>query len=267
MPEALPDRWDMIEPPSHKLAVDGLESLIDFLDPENTELKFLWAKKPVYELQIRTSRWGGPYPWFMTTGFHIGIDAGVLLQPGWARHLVRVFKDLSRLIQPFYGEARLDPDPSRALVEGRQQPRPAQFGSWKGVPQAPPVAMVIGHPYLADWPDARSGEILEGIAFHTAEEWPNEPHGGCPVPPRSMIQEPDTSLIVMTKEEYQSWYHAKKAMPAVGSSPLSSDIPRPYGVGPRHKPDYWPFPEERFGQFFDHFKESMAETNRPRPSN
>ena len=31
LPEALPDKWDYVEPPSHRLSLEGTEGLIDFL--------------------------------------------------------------------------------------------------------------------------------------------------------------------------------------------------------------------------------------------
>jgi hypothetical protein len=257
LPEALPDKWDHIEPPSHRLSVEGTENLIDFVDGygEARELTFLWPKRPVYDLQLSVSWWGGPFTYYRALFFRIGIDARLLLEPGWPRQFPRAFREISRVIQPFYGEARLDPDVSRGMVAGEYQPHPASsVGSWFGVPQFPPFAMVIGPPYLDKWATASSGELLGEVVLHSSDNWPTPPAGECPRPPDEIVQEPDYSVAILTPDQWPESYRQKVARSSSFSNVTRSDpdsaTPRPFTLSPDRKPLFWPFPEERYPDLY-----------------
>jgi hypothetical protein len=248
LPEALPDRWDVVEPPSHRLSVEGSEGLVEFLDNDRSSLKFLWPRKPVYQLGIDVNWWGKAFPYFHALYFHIGIDAALVLQPGWPRQLPRAFREVSRVIQPFYGEARPYPDLSRGLVEGRPQPNPASTigGGWCGVPQHPPLAMVVGAPYLENWPTAQSGAPLDGLMIHSSDVWPQLPLGGCPRPPPTIAQERDATVAMLTPDEWPERDRARRARNARAGMPFPDrSIRFPIYFRPERKPPFWPFSDEQ----------------------
>lgn len=255
LPEAMPDRWDDKEPPSHRSSVEGAEGLIDFLDEHRLagQLAFLWPKRPVYDLSLNIAWWGGPFPYFNALFCRIGIDAHLILQPGWPRQLPRAFREISRVIQPFYGEARLDPDPSRGMVAGRFQPHPAPAtGSWFGVPQTPPFALVIGSPYLGKWLSPRSGEPLGDVVLHSSTEWPTPPDGGCPRPTESIVQDPDYTIALLTPDQWPESYRQRREQMPISLGRIEPDptTPAPFALAPERKPTFWPFSEERHPELF-----------------
>jgi hypothetical protein len=239
LPEALPARWDNVEPPSHGLAVDGTAGLVDFLTRDNGPLglKFLWPKKPVSDLGIHISGWGGPFLYFIPVWFRIGIDAEILNQPGWARQLPRAFAAISHIIRPFYGDVRVDAEPYEgADLDHPRAPGPTSRSySWYGVPREPPIAMVVGPQYLAHWPEAARGVGSDGLAVFNNEVWPAQPPGGCPAPP-SLIAERPWELEALPPNR---WPLQLRMEAARGLRPAP-----PMKLTPQ-RPEIWPFAEER----------------------
>jgi hypothetical protein len=239
LPEALPARWDTVEPPSHGLAVDGTAGLVDFLcrDSGALGLTFLWPKKPVYDLGIHISDWGGPFPYFMPVWFRVGIDAEILNQPGWARQLPRAFAAFSHIIRPFYGDARVDAEPYEgADLDHPHAPGPTSRNySWYGVPREPPIAMVVGPEYLSHWPEAARDVGADGLAVFNNDLWPAQPLGGCPVPPPSIAERPWEPEPLPP----HMWPMQLRGQAVGGGLPAP-----PMKLGPQ-RPEIWPFGEER----------------------
>jgi len=64
---------------------------------------------------------------------------------------------------------------------------------WLGFPTSPPMAMVVGAPYIEFWQD-RGGRKIGDLAIYCADEWPGEPDGGIPLAPVGMLQSPERTL-------------------------------------------------------------------------
>lgn len=60
---------------------------------------------------------------------------------------------------------------------------------WCGFPHVPPMAMVVGPPYTAEWP--HPGEALGDLIIYSSQSWPQPPAASVPVAPEPLRQEFD----------------------------------------------------------------------------
>ena len=95
----------------------------------------------------------------------------MLTQPGWGRHLSRVFRTISEVIVPFYGEARVNRAEYRGPTRYIEHPAPITARYWYGFPWSVPFAMVVGPPYLQAW-DLPGGGADGELLFYSSGSWP-----------------------------------------------------------------------------------------------
>jgi Ankyrin repeats (3 copies) len=189
LPVALPNRWDIVEPPSQRLSTEGVTGLIDFLDTNRDHHPCLWPRPPVRSLDLNGSWWGGPFEMYVSLYFRILIDANVLDDTRNVVALPQLFKALSQVIRPFYGEARIvhssvtwNPESSDYSEEG------SQHMSWRGVPTAPAIAIAVGAPYSNYWLNVPNGDDASHVSIFTETRWSRQTICDCPPPPESIAK-------------------------------------------------------------------------------
>src|SRR5205823_2087209 len=95
------------EPPEHKFEVKGKEHLQKFLAAHLTDIMVWYPKPPVTKLHLCCPNpLGGDVRGFRSNLLEIEIESAVLEQPGWNQTLQRLWHEITRLLQPFYGEVR-----------------------------------------------------------------------------------------------------------------------------------------------------------------
>lgn len=111
LPEAVPTRWDLVEPPSPFLRDEGILVLAAFLHANREEVVILWSDPPFLGLDLDISvNWGAEdQVGFRATWVELAVHGDLLKDDGWAKQLARSFEELSLVIVPFYAEARLRP--------------------------------------------------------------------------------------------------------------------------------------------------------------
>lgn len=207
LPEAIPTRWGSFEPPNHSLAEEGTDGLIDFLDTNRDDLVVAAPRRPCVGLDFcMLSRWGEHIGWdrFEVPYLKIELEAQLLDQPGWGYQLSVAFGAISRVIRPFYGEARILQNVS--LSTGHMEPdspqHPIYRNWWSGIPHAPPLAAVIGPPYAESWPGFASPDP-HGLAFRSSDPWTqNQPQLDWSVP-EALTQEFDTYWQLIPADEHR----------------------------------------------------------------
>jgi hypothetical protein len=213
LPEALPNRWDTTELPRHHLADEGVDGLKDFLRGDR-RLPLFWPRPPVHRLNVAWHSWGGSFQHFCTTALRLGIDASVMGRPEWRSRLPLVFEEIAQIMQPFYAEARIseavDPQTDRKLYG---------FWGWVGVPTPPPLAMIVGPPYLSVWEVATTGRANGELRVFSSERWPEAPPRGLPNAPQAMVEQALARIRTSAWGELK-WYPAQ--------------------------PPVWPFSEQRW---------------------
>ncbi len=181
LPEAMPRRYGPTEPPQYELAQTGDEHLLTFLLGHLATGVVWYATAPVAQVSINIK---SPTGWQQLGGTmeyrcnraSFRLDAAALLQPGWQTALIRVWKSVSRILRPFYGDVRTLTGYTRTASglrsDGASDPPPTKSWWWKGVPQRLGHAAVIGEPYLELWPDfLRHARVEHCLAFASTADW------------------------------------------------------------------------------------------------
>ncbi len=177
IPEAMPRRYGLYEPPQHIYAETGRGHLLDFLERHRADLVVWYPQRPVAGFHLHCEAAWGPTPrGFRSNYVQIQIEAKALEQPGWAVGLSEFWRAASGLIGPYFGDVRTLEGhiPSRAAyyADSQSEFHPVMGPWWKGIPRGPGHAIVLGEPYLALWPAfAAAAEQTGGLAFLSAGDW------------------------------------------------------------------------------------------------
>ncbi len=179
LPEALPNRYGLWEPPQHKFAVTGRAHFLEFLANHLHELIVWETRRPIKWVSLgfpepRGSSWQG----FRSNRFEIKVEHDLLHQPGWELQLRRFWRSASALIRPFYGEVRLlrgqnaDGYVSAGDISRLSEESPVISWWWRGIPAKLGCAAVLGVPYTKLWPEfVSAAESSNGLAFVENSDW------------------------------------------------------------------------------------------------
>lgn len=180
LPEALPVRYGLYEPPAHGLRETGREHLIDFLaeeylDPSRPGLAVWRPQRPVLDVELSLNAGPSRFGW-RAHRVTLGMEAAVLQQPGWPAALQQVWRDIAHLVRAFYSDVRTlrNQRVKAATLEewlsAERHPVCAAF--WAGVPAEGGHAASLGEPYLREWPDFEAAGKREGdIVFLAESDW------------------------------------------------------------------------------------------------
>lgn len=152
IPEALPRRYGLYEPPKEKFTT--IDSLSTFL-VENIKDSVVWyPKKPVNYVNFAIPSFIGPMKIGYRFGrFSISIDSAVLNMPGWKTAIVRLFRNLSEIICPFYGDIYILKNHIRSrnvsYNDHLTEEHPITSWWWNGIPRKLGIGIVIGKPLLS----------------------------------------------------------------------------------------------------------------------
>jgi hypothetical protein len=181
LPEALPRRYGLYEPPQHTYAETGRAHLLEFLDEHARGIgTVLYPHPPFASLSLEVpEEIGGSPKGFRSGRMEIQMDVAALRQPGWPAALSRAWRLVGRAVRPFYGDVRtlrgFRRSRGRYWFGGGTEQHPVCSWWWAGLPQGPVHAAVIGEPYLSLWPAfANAAECEDGLAFVTTDDWLSE---------------------------------------------------------------------------------------------
>ena len=234
LPECLPKRYGLYEPPQHLYAKTGREHLLRFLDESLHDMKVWYPHRPVVSVFLNLpSPVGAHKLGFRMNHVRNDVEKSALLEPGWATNLQRFWRQVSALVCPIYGDVRILGNYKwmGATVAGGQQ-HAVKSWWWAGIPERLGSAVVLGEAYQALWPPFVATSVLvDGLAFSSLEDWTSgidlvEMAGH---PPQQQTQIPERFGGVMSAEQFRE-YQAEAAR--VGAQ----NIRRVYPQG-------WPFGE------------------------
>lgn len=178
IPEALPRRYGLWEPPQFKLATDGIEHLRQFLDKHLRDTIVWYCHKPCrYVFVSVPDRVGATSRGFRCGRVTLEIDGKAGGDRAWQVELTRLWLSIADLIQPFYAEIRMGECPTKSWW-------------WNGIPTATPSALLIGKPYSGLWPDFVSVARSSPTGLHYLEHFVETDNAGnrIPSPPSSIAQ-------------------------------------------------------------------------------
>jgi hypothetical protein len=186
LPEALPRRYGLYEPPQHLYAETGKTHMLNFLEENLYKSPVLYSRRPVVALHLGFPCPPGPHKLgFRTNHISIEVEKEALKQPGWQEGLHQFWLSASRLIRPFYGDVRtlgsrvrhgaalfIKPPWKTGTKIMPPVSHPVKSWWWRGLPTSLGCAAVLGSPYRALWPAFDSvATILDGLAFVDTQNW------------------------------------------------------------------------------------------------
>lgn len=183
LPEAMPKRYGLYEPPQYVYAQTGKEHFEKFLEENLGDLIVWYPHRPVTSVSPRCPKPIGPsWKGFRSNSLEIEIESAVLSQPGWSEHLRSFWRQMSLLLQPIYGDVRTIGGYERHggtvyVSSGVQQSfdQVTRSWFWRGIPTCLGQAVVLGKEYQQLWPDfVAKSEILDGLAFASTTDWNSE---------------------------------------------------------------------------------------------
>ena len=185
LPEALPRRYGLWEPPQHIYTPTGREASAEFLHNHVQEVVVWYPARPVLAVHLQATKRPGPTRLgFRANRMSIAVEASVLAQPGWQAQLRRVWHELAKRLRPFYGDVRTLAGYRRgAAIGSGTELHPVDRSWWRGLPSAPASAVVLGPDYQRHWPGFLAAAALkDGLAFLESAGWKGP--AAYAVPPR-----------------------------------------------------------------------------------
>jgi TonB family protein len=195
LPEAMPRRYGLYEPPQHIFAETGKAHLLQFMLEQTHQMVVWYPNRPVVSFYLGQPKTvGASRAGFRTNVLDIEIESTALSQPGWSSNLFNFWRHVSNMLKPLYGEVRTH--------HGYERRGSTVFPSmknhsclnvswwWRGVPKLLGSAVVLGKEYQELWPSFLPQATLEsGLAFANYEDWNSQKDlsDKIGVPPRPLL--------------------------------------------------------------------------------
>ena len=204
LPEAMPRRYGLFEPPQHIYANEGRAHFLNFLAGNASGIGIVWyPNPPVFGVYLHLpSPIGASKRGFRAGKLSIDIDLEALKQPGWQSSMRRMWNKVSTLVQPFYGDVRtlrgFRRHRGRLFADRDTIRHPVKGGWWPGIPSGPSQAIVLGTRYAELWPlFSAAAEKTSDLYFIDTVDWSASADvydriGG---PPAEIMQRDATSAI------------------------------------------------------------------------
>jgi hypothetical protein len=203
-PEALPRRYGLYEPPQYVYADTGREHFASFLAQHVREFVVWYPRRPFTFVGVTVHRTvGATRRGFRTHCLTVDVARVALAQPGWPRALRDFWLAVAALLPCFYGHVRTLRGAERhGGAYFPDEDHPVVNGWWRGLPQGPAHAVVLGEPYLAQWDGfTRVATDAGALRWISADPWDRDADamalaGGVPddVAQRSPSRSPDGNV-------------------------------------------------------------------------
>lgn len=211
LPEALPWRYGLYEPPQHRWDREGKDHFYQFFQEHGRSLVVWYPRPPIAHVHVSLPSSLGP----STQGFRsahltMEVDAAALWQPGWETAVRATWRSLSEFVQPFYGDIRFLRHYSRSRgrywSNASSEHHPIRSWWWAGLPGGTTYGIVLGPPYTSIWSAFVSeADRLGELALRAAPQWDLAAPALNVVPPPLAAQPPTSEPSdVQSRREYPS---------------------------------------------------------------
>lgn len=151
LPEALPNRYGLYEPPKFKLAEQGIDHYIDFHFEHLNDFIVTYPNRPVVGSHL-TYRPCCANMGFMSNYFSIELEKSCLAQPGWNQQVERTFKQFIEYLDPFYADIRTISGNTRSgatyACDTKTGFHPIRHAMFRGVPDLRSHGVYVGKEYI-----------------------------------------------------------------------------------------------------------------------
>jgi hypothetical protein len=156
MPEALPRRYGLWEPPQFKYAEQGREHFLSFFRENLRKGGIVWYSHPPFSYVFESipPKVGATWQGYRSCRLQIQLRSRAIYILGWPLALKRLWLAVSQVVSPFFAEIREGDDPVKSWW-------------WNGIPARLGLAAMIGPPYEKLWPDfVAAGKKLSPNLFY-----------------------------------------------------------------------------------------------------
>lgn len=178
LPDALPRRYGLYEPPQHVYSDTGRTHLVKFLNDHARGIGIVWyPHTPIAHVSLGIpDHIGGSRQGYRAGRLSIEVDAEALCQPGWPFALDQAWRKISSVVRPFYGDVRtlhgFRRTRGRYWIARESEHHPVCSWWWAGIPKGPVHAAVLGEQYRSLWPGfANVAKVEAGLAFLSTSDW------------------------------------------------------------------------------------------------
>jgi hypothetical protein len=180
LPECLPSAYGKFEPAS-KYDRFSKEDFLQFLD-KNLEFSVWRPRRPIVGVYLNLPFPPGPkmtgahFVGFRMNHLSIRFEKEILDNSKWSAKLSHLWKEISKLIRPAYGDIRnLGPHRWQGQTIGCLAGSKPVGWWWRGIPPTLGKAVVLGTVYQKLWPGFTSAaEMIDGLAFASLPEWQSD---------------------------------------------------------------------------------------------
>jgi len=177
--EALPRRYGLYEPPQFQLKEEGKNHLISFMSKNISGSPVIYPHRPFTDFSfsiLEKDYTINKHLGFKSNRVSMGIEHRSIEQPGWQEGLLRLWRNLSEFLRPFYGEVRtLDNYMRMGATVGsdtKTSVHPVRSWFWRGIPCELGHAIVVDEVYAKKWPDLlERTDSSNGLHFFSVGSW------------------------------------------------------------------------------------------------
>ena len=185
MPEILPKRYGAFEPPKEKF--ESVDTFAKYIAQHIHEGLVWYPARPVDAVSLTIpEKLGKDKQGYRFGHFSVAIDTAILNMPGWKTALIRLYKNISEILNPFYGDIYILNNYIRSRIvshaDNLTDKHPTDSFCWNGFPRKYGVGMLVGEP------------LLEHVSFNVETE---ELHNNC----KLLIKQENDAFAEITSED------------------------------------------------------------------
>jgi hypothetical protein len=181
LPEALPRRYGLYEPPSEKWEIGGKTAFLDFLDRQARDsMVVIYTSRPCVGLSISPASVGwirrGGTQIFRCGCLKLEFEFGALEDDGWRTAVERAWLNITKIVKPFATNVEVVDGwilrgRGRLWSDSRTESSVCS-PAWFGIPRRLGLAFGLAEQYAAYWPQLKThASLADGLRYVDTRDW------------------------------------------------------------------------------------------------
>jgi hypothetical protein len=181
LPEVLPRRYGLYEPPSEKWEIGGKTAFLDFLDGQAPDSPVVtYPSRPCVGFHISRASVGwirrGSAQIFRCGCLRLAFEFAALEDDGWRTAIERAWLDIAKITEPFATNIEVVDGwilrgRGRLWADGRTDSSVCS-SAWFGIPRRLGLAFGLAEQYVAYWPQMKTHAVsANGLSYVDTRDW------------------------------------------------------------------------------------------------
>jgi hypothetical protein len=183
LPEALPRRYGLYEPPSEKWEIGGKAAFLDFWDAQVPDrMVVAYTTRPCIGFDLWPSSVGwirrGAAQIFRCGCLTLSFEFAALEDHGWRIAIERAWLDIARIAEPFATNVEVLDGwilrrGGRMSADGRTESTVCS-PAWFGIPRRLGLAFGLAEQFVGYWPQLKTDAVVaNGLSCVNTRDWPS----------------------------------------------------------------------------------------------